>query len=206
MIFCQDKKIVEISVPHTGSNSRREYLSNLEDFGLQPRDNPHLVASEVSELIGPEEYAECYTYSVRRNPLEYMVSWYENSLKKAAKSNRPVPSKMQKGFNKWINRLGEDPDSPANAPHLSNHTKYWQNDNGEIIVDNIILFEDRKSEFLDIVGSHGGDITLTLKKKVKSLGHKRFMNYYNMSTAEIVRQRFALDVEILGIPPSWKGW
>ena len=164
MIICQSKKVIEVSVPHTGSNSRREYLSQLEDFGLEPRTNPHLTASEVSELIGPDEYADYYTYSVRRNPLEYMVSWYEHSLKKAAKANRPVPSKMQKGFNKWIHRLGENPDNPVNAPHLSNHIKYWQDENGEVIVDNIILFEDRKSEFLDIVGGNGGDITLRLKK------------------------------------------
>ncbi len=203
MIVCSDKKIIEVCVPRTGTNSRRDYLGGLDGFGLQPKASSHLTAAEISELIGEEEFRSHYTYSFRRNPLDFMVSWYEHSMKKARANDRPAPKKMQKGFNGWIRRINNIADS---SPHLSNHIKYWQDESGEIIVDDILDFDDMKGEFLDVVARHGGDIAGDFKNKSRSPRSKPFMRYYNDTTAEIVRNRFALDAEILGIPDSWEGW
>ena len=154
-------------------------------------------------MIGEEEFRSHYTYSFRRNPLEFMVSWYEHSIRKADASDRDAPTKMRKGFTKWINRINDCSDV---SPHLSNHIKYWQDEGGDIIVDDILEFDDMKGEFLDVVARHGGDIAGDFKHKARSLRSKPFMNYYNDTTAEIVRNRFALDAEIIGIPDSWEGW
>ena len=125
MIVCSDKKIIEVCVPRTGTNSRRAYFEGMDGFGLQPKTSSHLTAAEISELIGEEEFRSHYTYSFRRNPLEFMVSWYEHSIRKADASDRDAPTKMRKGFTKWINRINDCSDV---SPHLSNHIKYWQDE------------------------------------------------------------------------------
>ena len=73
----------------------------------------------------------------------------------------------------------------------------WISDkNGNILVDEIIHFENLESEFNTILEKIGKkDITLPHEKK-SSRGDYR--DYYDKETITIVRDWFARDIEIFG--------
>ncbi len=150
----------------------------------------HKTALEKIEEIGQKNWDRKFTFTVIRNPWDKVVSHYHYRVEtnKTNLRNNPIE------FKEWVKRTyGNQDDFYYNNPKMFMPQTNWiMDNNGNILVDEIIHFENLESEFNKILEKLGKNTTLP---HVKKSNRENYRKYYDEETIEIVRNWFERDIE-----------
>lgn len=153
----------------------------------------HKTALEKIEEIGRKRWDEKLTFTIVRNPWDKVVSHYHYRVKTNQTNLRVNPI----GFKEWVKlTYGYQDAYYYNNPKMFMPQTLWISDeNDEIIVDEIVHFENLESEFNKVLKRIGKNAPLTHVKKSK---RGNYREYYDSDSIEIIRNWFKRDIEIFG--------
>jgi len=177
-------RFVFIHINKTGGSSVEEALKI-------PRS--HRTALEQIEKIGEETWNKKLTFTIVRNPWDKVVSHYHFRVKTNQTRLRDKPI----AFKEWVKRTyGRQDPSYYDSPKMFMPQIDWITDeNDELLVDEILYFEDLDKEFNGIQKKLGMNAPLPHMKKSN---HGHYRQYYDKETLEIVRNWFRRDIERFG--------
>ena len=177
-------RFIFIHINKTGGSSIEKALNIPSD---------HKTALEKAEEIGHKAWNKKFTFTVIRNPWDKVVSQYYYRLK----TNQTDLQKNSIGFREWVIRAYGDQDVHYyDIPKMFMPQIDWITDeNGNILVDEIIRFENLESEFNDVLEKLGKNVILP---HVKKSNRGNYREYYDAGTIEIVRNWFQRDIERFG--------
>lgn len=209
-MICDKHKFVFIHIPKTGGHSVDKYFIQK---GLVDDDKWHCTGNQIMKYMGVEKWKEYQTFTIVRNPWDRMVSEYswQGGL---GKDQIPTPwgdknvtfkqflkmvfnsphdhhdMNLVRNFDTWY-RLQEVKDG-----HLNDQYSFITDQNNNMIIDNLIRFENLNQQFkqmLTKVGLPPEDLPHLNKSK-----HKHYTEYYDQESIDLVACRFKRDIETLG--------
>lgn len=150
----------------------------------------HKTALEKIEIIGENNWARNISFTVVRNPWDKVVSHYHYRAKTNQTGMRNNPIK----FTQWVKRAygNRDPFYHDKPKMFMPQTDWIVDKDGNVIVDEIIHFENIEEEFNDVLVKIGKQAFLPHIKKSNRGGYRQ---YYDEGTTEIVRNWFERDIE-----------
>lgn len=153
----------------------------------------HRTALEKIEEMGREAWDRKLTFTVVRNPWDKVVSHYHYRVKTNKTDLRDKPIE----FREWVKLAYGDRDPLyCDPPRMFMPQLDWITDeNGKVLVDEIIRLENIDSEFDALLKKLGRTATLPHVKKSNRGSYK---DYYDEETIEIVRSCFEKDIERFG--------
>lgn len=209
-MICNKHKFVFIHIPKTGGHSVDKYFIQK---GLVDDDKWHCTGNQIMKYMGVEKWKEYQTFTIVRNPWDRMVSEYswQGGL---GKDQIPTPwgdknvtfkqflkmvfnsphdhhdMNLVRNFDTWY-QLQEIKDG-----HLNDQYSFITDQNNNMIIDNLIRFEDLNQQFkqmLTKVGLPPENLPHLNKSK-----HKHYTEYYDQESIDLVACRFKRDIETLG--------
>ena len=153
----------------------------------------HKTALEKIEEIGPRRWNRKLSFTVVRNPWDKVVSHYHYRVK----TNQTGLGQTPIGFNEWVKRAYGDQDPQYyDIPKMFMPQVQWIRDHsGNILVDEIIHFEDLENEFRQILDKLGKNVELPHEKKTD---RSHYHEYYDQAAIETIRAWFKEDIESFG--------
>jgi len=192
------KRFLFVHIPKTAGNSiqsaLRDYSEDqlvalrkeqdgIERFGLRnPKYNvkKHSTLGEYRDALGNEQFRNLYKFTCVRNPWDRMVSYYFTPTQSPETWDR-------KKFRRIISKAVSVAD-------------YLRLDRGEedpfANVDYIMRFENLADDFRTVCGTLG-ILPATLPRYNRS-SRKHYSKYYDDELRELVRARFAAEIECFG--------
>jgi hypothetical protein len=192
------KRFLFVHIPKTAGNSIQSVLRDysedelvalrgeqdgIERFGLR---NPkykikkHSTLAEYREALGNEQFRSLYKFTCVRNPWDRMVSYYFTPTQSPETWNR-------KKFSGIISKAVSVPD------HLqlgSGEEDPFAN------VDCIMRFENLADDFRIVCAAL--DISPPILPKYNRSNREHYSKYYDRELRELVRERFAAEIERFG--------
>ena len=192
------KRFLFVHIPKTAGNSIQSVLRDysedelvalrseqdgVERFGLR---NPkykikkHSTLAEYREALGNEQFRSLYKFTCSRNPWDRMVSYYFTPTQSPETWNR---KKFQGIISKAVSvadyiRLGPGEEDPfAN-------------------VDYVMRFENLAGDFRTVCAAL--DISPTALPQYNRSNREHYSKYYDDELRELVRERFAAEIERFG--------
>ena len=153
----------------------------------------HKTALEKIEELGRERWDSRRTFTAVRNPWDKVVSNYHYRVKtnQTGLGTNTIP------FPEWVKRTYGEQD----PFYLDQHKMFmpqvdWISDeNGEIIVDEIVHFENLAPEFNAVMQKLGKKVTLP---HINKTNRKNYQDYYDDESIEVIRQWFQRDIDTFG--------
>jgi hypothetical protein len=153
----------------------------------------HKTALEKLAEIGQERWDRKLTFTIVRNPWDKVVSHYHYRVttNQTGLGDKPI------GFREWVKRAYGNQDAfYYDTPKMFMPQIDWiADENGEILVDEIVHFENLESEFDDVQRKLGLNKTLP---HIRRSNRGNYREYYDQETIEIVRKWFERDIERFG--------
>jgi chondroitin 4-sulfotransferase 11 len=218
MLINHEKKFIFIHVQKTAGISiesqLKESLSGTEVLhGRHGR-----VVDGIGE-IGLDEWEKYYSFAFVRNPWDRMVSWY--CMIQDAKINLPLYKKWFKhpfkselwnyaithsdNFESFIENCTEVVfDLGCYKSFAFNQIDYLTDDKGNIAVDFIGKFEELDKDFAKVCAHLKLDNILLSKKNQSK--HLHYSSYYSEHSINIIKKRFARDIEAFGYTFDYTGF
>jgi len=192
------KRFLFVHIPKTAGNSiqsaLRDYSEDqlvalrkeqdgIERFGLRnPNYNikKHSTLAEYRGALGHEQFRSLYKFTCGRNPWDRMVSYYFTPTQAPEDWDR---KKFRRIISKAVSiadylRLDQDEEDPfAN-------------------VDYIMRFENLANDFRALCGALG--IPPTMLPQYNRSRREHYSKYYDDELRELVRTRFAAEIERFG--------
>ena len=192
------KRFLFIHIPKTAGNSIQSVLCDysenelvalrseqdgVERFGLR---NPkyklkkHSTLAEYRAALGETEFGNLYKFTCVRNPWDRMISLYFTPTQNAAAWDR-------KRFRKII----------AKTLPVSDYLRLNEHEDDPLEnVDYIMRFENLEDEFRTVCSEL--DISPTALPKYNRSNREHYSKYYDDELRELVRTRFAAEIERFG--------
>jgi len=185
-------KAIFIHIPRTGGTSIRkmfgfnylgspaEFANPPIDFSLHPRFTIPQHAKVVKDMMTLEEWNSYYKFIVVRNPWERVLSHYL-FLKNAGHTDIH--------FHDWVIRF------KGCAQWKKAYSVWFRDDNGNILVDEIVRFEDFENS-MKIIAKR-----FSLSKKIPKLNktvHDHYSSYYTEESKKIVGDLYEDDINYFG--------
>ena len=150
----------------------------------------HKTALEKIDEIGRHNWDQKLTFTIVRNPWDKVVSHYHYRVK----TNQTDLGVNTLEFNEWVKRAYGNKDSfYYDNPKMFMPQLDWISDeNGVILVDEIIHFEKLDTEFTAVLEKIGKRKKLP---HVKKSNRSNYRDYYNDETIEIVKVWFDPDIK-----------
>jgi hypothetical protein len=216
------------SNPKTGSESVRELLDPYSDikgtqfWNLTP-DHPfysHISQAETKALFLERgwDFDSYFKFTFVRNPWARLVSLYEmiyggrgRRLGFAGRLDRGARALLGlhpsvSGFRRWLPRTRPDgpggggpPDQRWQVYGTYSIRSYVSDSHGEILVDQIIRLEDIDEDLPVLLREIGlADAAKMLIPRKNIRRHAPYRDYYDDRCRELVRERYAYDIETFG--------
>ena len=178
------KEFIFIHINKTGGSSIEQAL-NL------PLD--HRTALEKIAEVGRDSWDRLLTFTVVRNPWDKVASHYHYRVE----TNQTGLGDQHIDFNAWVKRTyGVKDQYYYDKPRMFMPQIDWIADEyGRILVDEIIRFENLKSEFDRVLQKLGISATLP---HVKKSDRGNYWEYYDSEAIDIVHKWFERDIELFG--------
>ena len=192
------KRFLFIHIPKTAGNSIQSVLRDysedelvalrseqdgVERFGLR---NPkyklkkHSTLADYRAALDETDFGNLYKFTCVRNPWDRMISLYFTPTQNAAAWDR-------KRFRKII----------AKALPVSDYLRLNEHENDPFEnVDYIMRFENLEDEFRTVCAEL--DISPTALPKYNRSNREHYSKYYDDELRELVRTRFATEIEHFG--------
>lgn len=150
----------------------------------------HKTALEKIEKIGQKNWDRKLTFTVVRNPWDKVVSHYHYRVKKNKTDLRENPIE----FRDWVKRsyVSQDPFYYDKPKMFMPQINWIADKDGNVLVDEIVHFENLEGEFYDVLQKLGRKVTLP---HVKRSNRGNYREYYDEETIEIIRNLFERDIE-----------
>lgn len=153
----------------------------------------HKTALEKIDEMGRENWDKAFTFTVVRNPWDKVVSHYHYRVK----TNQ---TKLQENiieFKNWVTLTYEKMDEYYyDNPRMFMPQSDWISDeNNNILVDKICRFENLETDFGIVCNRIGISAKLP---HAKASDRRKYNDYYDDRTAEIVANWFRKDIENFG--------
>lgn len=168
--------------------------SSVERALMLPYRRKHWTALEKIEQVGRDNWDRKLTFTTVRNPWDKVVSEYHFRMK--TNQNNLLENPIE--FNKWVKYTYQD----KNTTYYDKRSRMflsqidWISDqNGFILVDEILHFENLHNDFNSLMRKLGKNITLP---HVNSTDHRNYQEYYTPETKQIVQIWFEQDIERFG--------
>lgn len=215
MIISHSKKFIFFSFPKTGSESVRELLSSYNEepvlhFRQTNEAKPfysHMTLAETDVVFAKRglNIADYYTFTFVRNPYARLVSIYEMAMS-VGKVNRvlrmlgaPKPS-----FHEWLEHTkpygrggGGKPSSKWRQYGTWSIENWIKNQEGDPAMDGILRLEHITTELPVIFDKIGVDLPKEIIHKNRRVSAD-YRTYYDDITKQIVKDRYAYDLEKFG--------
>jgi Sulfotransferase family len=192
------KRFLFVHIPKTAGNSIQSVLRDysedelvalrkeqdgIERFGLR---NPkykikkHSKLSEYRDALGDEQFRNLYKFSCVRNPWDRMVSYYFTP------TQRPETWNAKK-FSRIISK----------AVSIADYLRLNENEEDPFAnVDYIMRFENLADDFRAVCNRLGIPPATLPQYNRSTRGH--YSKYYDDELCELVRRRFAAEIERFG--------
>ena len=185
-IIDHKNKIIFVAIPKTASTSLRFFLKSIlskDNNQIEIYKNEtvnkkgfkkHSTAKEISSRI--KNYSEYTSVAVVRNPFDWYVSWYTYRMRKDS-----FYQTSEMTFKEYLNKQP-----------MKEILSFVSDENGKIIVDHIIRFEDNIEEQIKKILSCKD--SLQLNKSMDKINaskkriHKDYKKYYDEETRKIVEK------------------
>ena len=146
----------------------------------------HIKASELVDEIGRQSFDSYFSFAVVRNPWDWQVSLYRFMLKEP-KQHQHELIKSFRDFDEYIRWRCE-------------HEVRLQRDfvispEGEVLVDDVVRYEDLDAEFARICSRIGVSTSLP---RLNVSNTQPYQDFYDEETRELVRAAFHADIEMFG--------
>lgn len=153
----------------------------------------HLTAQEKISKVGQYMWNKKYVFTVVRNPWDRIVSHYHYRVK----TNQTSLRDLDVSFSQWIDlTLNQKNPFFYDKPKMFLPQYSWLSDlRGNIIVDNIIRFENLQAEFNSLLEKLDLSATLPHVKKTER-GHYR--DYFDSDSMKAVENYFGVDIDYFG--------
>jgi len=165
-----------VHIPKNAGTSMHQAL------GVQPKLRGHKTAQRLRELYN--NFDECESIAIVRNPFDRMVSLFEFRVRGANKSKN-------KNFNRWIaaqlvakKKLSMDYMNNLDCIH----------DGGKYLVKHVLRYENLQEDYAKLSRDvYSG--TLPPLPKLNITVKKDYRTYYNDASKELVRTWFDKDIK-----------
>lgn len=149
----------------------------------------HRTALELRALVGPERWAECFTFAFVRNPWDRVASHYAFRVK----TDQTGLGDAHLGFNEWVVRAygARDPRYYDQPKMFMPQTDWITDDAGSMLVDYVGRFESLREDFDEVCRILGREASLPHLKG----SPRRNLAGYTDRAKEVVRSRFAPDID-----------
>lgn len=203
MPYSKHKRIIFTWIPKTGGTSIARSLAQRGVFerngkeglwGVIPAEErlvwkavnwQHISALSTLNVLGRAEWNDCFSFSVVRNPLDRIVSYFEYS-----RSAREDPKSVHFGrpplgsIEEWFEE---------NKPHSQLH--YIADEQRKIMVDYVGRFENLDEDFLKICLR----IKIQPRKLLRVRASKRrdYRDYFDAGFKKKVLSTYGEEIEVL---------
>ena len=192
MAVYHDLKAIFIHIPKTGGQSVHYTLPGGE------HKNKHFTAVELRDIIGPDQFAQYFSFATIRNPFDRMVSLFH-----FRRQDYVAPSVDDGVFAQWINDIYSPEADRERLIHRLNEHRYWhcnqlnwvRDENGDILVDRLLRFEHLEREWASIAGDINFSSSLPHANRSR---RRHYSHYYDRESKELVAQHYAEDIEHFG--------
>ena len=205
-----ENKCIFVHIPKTGgtsvedaiwgSNHGKRTVDQLWMGVIRPGYNKyqtgglqHLLASQIRQEVGAETFDNYFKFTFVRNPWDKVVSQYlyvkkRPMIMKSMGIDRGTP------FSKYVESLARD-----HQVHVQSFEQ-WQfllDDHSRSMVDFIGRFENLDSDFQTVAETIGIPGT-RLPHKMKNWWRKKYQQYYDERTVQLISEIYAKDIELFG--------
>ncbi|MGI6240040.1 MAG: sulfotransferase family 2 domain-containing protein [Christensenellales bacterium] len=213
-IFCvPEKKLLYLSVSKAGNTSIKAAL-----YALPETDDYRTIHADVRKIGENRRATEIVNYpdydsfTFVRNPLERLVSCYENKFHSdKASVGRTIRTLIydryllgflakDRGFRNFARRVCLIPDRNADR-HFASQSMNALDADGKIIVDYVGKFENFADDF-ETLRRRFDLAPLPHYNKTKKSG-RNWMDYYDLKTAKRVYQRYRTDIAVFGYQDAY---
>jgi hypothetical protein len=192
MLISDKYKIIFIHIPKNAGTYITTLLYNLDNYlqRIEYDNSGHITAKKCIEIIGEKKFREYTVFAVVRNIYDKMYSLYNFSKNNAICIDYPYVSKLT--FNEYLEtyiNVDISNDFILNWPYISG-------DNGELLVKNIICFENLIPDLQLFFNSINIDTTNYLPSdKINQYGEGIYIDKYDPQAIEMVRNIARKDLE-----------
>jgi Sulfotransferase family len=211
--FFPDLRLIFVHVPKTAGTSVQSYFSQMEwaldnqksqvEAGSEATGSAvpskHLKAQELRDFLGEEIWHACYRISFVRNPWDLMVSSYNWWLQKAPSY---VHLRRSAAEIARMGHFGSFIQSPYGLEMINEYFGNqldWFNDGYRDSVHYIGQTETLEHDLRRIAEQLGlREVESVLVPRLNQSRRLDYRAYYNRDTAQLVRRRFAREIERFG--------
>ena len=155
----------------------------------------------------PQFFSKYFKFTFVRNPWDKMVSFYHYHIRRGwdlnwdwNQANAPCFSDFLRITSQYDiakqRRIFKNTGRSTSHMRMSNQLDWLVDKNGSLLIDFIGRFENLQEDFsivCDKIGIPHQELTQRNKSK-----HKHYTEYYDDETRQIVAERYAKDIAILG--------
>ncbi len=201
MLVSDSRKLIFVHIQKTGGSTVDRLLrAHVEDLrGLGAR---HQFAIRGKKRL--EAWDEYFKFAFVRNLWARLVSWHA-MIRRAEKHGRRPQNKLWRyaqqnssNFDEFIRRCTDEVPI-GNGVRYSftyNQLDYVTDENGGLLVDFIGRLENFDEDLRRVCGRTGIELETVSHKNRSS--HAHYSEMYTPETEQIVRERFARDIEFFG--------
>jgi hypothetical protein len=203
VLISEQEKFLFIHIQKAAGSSLREVLQrSLPD--LRSLLGTHDTALQAQKHLGRRAYERYYTAAFVRNPWDRLVSWYAMIVQRRDRPRRrPEPRlwryvyENSNSFEEFVRRCtAEIDDVDGRKSFCWNQIDYLTDERGRQIVDFVGRFETLPADaqrLFEHLGLHGVGLP-----HVNPSSHTHYSTYYTDELADVVRRRYARDIETFG--------
>jgi hypothetical protein len=209
MLTSPGKKFLFIHIQKTaGSSLRRALHYTLPD--LRTVLGTHDTALQARRFLGEAEYSRYFVATFVRNPWDRLLSWYTMIIQTQARMplwrklcRKEGPRLWQyvrensNSFEEFIHRCTADvADRDGRKSFCRNQVEYLTDEEGRLIVDFVGRYESLHQDTERLFTRLG--LAGVKLPHVNPSNHRHYSTYYSDDLAEVVRHRYARDIETFG--------
>lgn len=210
-ILLDSYRAIYFDIPKVACSSLKSVWSDVLKVEVKdgkPAEQIHLAHFPyVKTYQIRNKYAHYFKFCFVRNPWDRLVSCYMDKIKDAqggiyqGRPNYFIRYLERRGicatemtFEQFVEAVCGIPDEEADSHFRSQHC-YIEDHRGHILVDFAGRFETLNSDFKFVADKLGIDSTLPHLRRTSRID---FRDYYTTRSRELVRKRYAVDIELFG--------
>lgn len=192
MLICHERKLINISVPKTGSTSLHYGLMAHLGIKFKLKDNDahlyHLNAEDVSAVMGRVRFGRYFSFGVVRNPYDRMVSLFHDfrDQRKVIGEISFEEFVLTRFRARWIENI-----------HFLPQT-FFLCSGKKTLVSEVYKFEDGLDKILSDVGEIVGFSFKSIEHARRSERDDWRLYYENPAVADCINTAFASDFSTFG--------
>lgn len=208
MFISHDKKLIFIHIQRTGGTGIRQFLAgHIPD--LQPFLGTHDHAALAKDSLGAA-WEQYWSFAFVRNPWERLVSWYsvisqqypEPPWEALPPERRPnlmwqYVKRNAGTFEEFLYRCTEPiDDGDGRKSFVYNQWDYVTDAQDNLLVDFVGRFEYLEADLTAVCQRLA--IDFSTYTPLNASRHPHYSTFYSPATRELVRERYARDIEFFG--------